>query len=202
MTQRMPGRIQVTLLIAGLLALRPGLALEVEHLQVRFHDGEYRLDMTATLAAPLTRVESVLRDYARYPQLDARILKAQVLTRLGVTESGAQLELLTRINVCFSFLCRKVERVERVEERPGELLATVIPERSDAERGSTHTQLSALGERTRVVYSTQIVPKFWVPALVGRSLMLRSLRDATVSLFEHIEQRAAEPNDQKAAAAT
>jgi hypothetical protein len=35
------------------------------------------------------------------------------------------------------------------------------------------------------------VPKFWVPALVGRPLMLRNLREATVSLFEHIEKRAA-----------
>jgi hypothetical protein len=164
------------------------LALEIERVQVRFHDGEYQLTMTAMLAAPLPKVESVLRDYAHYPGLDARILNAQVLTRLSPT----QLELMTRINVCFSFLCRKVDRVERVEEQPGELLATVIPERSDAERGSTRTQLSTQGDRTRVEYSTQIVPKFWVPALFGRALMLRSLRDATVTLFEHIEQRAAQ----------
>lgn len=177
-----------TLLALGLLMARPSMALEIEHVQVRFHDGEYQLTMSATLAAPLPKVESVLRDYAHYPQLDARILNAQVLKHVNAT----QLELMTRINVCFSFLCRKVERVERVEERPGELLATVIPERSDAERGSTHTQLSAQGDRTRVEYSTQIVPKFWVPALFGRALMLRSLRDATVTLFEHIEQRAAQ----------
>jgi hypothetical protein len=182
-------------LCIGMLVGRPGLALGIEQVQTGFHDGEYRLTMTATLAAPLGSVESVLRDYARYPQLDARILSAQVLSR----SSAAQLELQTRINVCFSFLCRKVERVERVEERPGELLATVIPERSDAERGSTHTQLSARGDRTRVIYTTTIVPKFWVPALLGRSLMLRSLRDATVTLFEHIEQRAAQlPRDPSA----
>ncbi len=176
------------LLALGLLAGRPGLALQVEQVQAWFHDGEYRLTMTATLAAPLSRVESVLRDYAQYPQLDARILDARVLTHLSAT----QLELMTRINVCFSFLCREVERVEQVDERPGELLATVIPQRSDAERGSTHTRLSAQGARTRVVYATRIVPKFWVPALFARSLMLRSLRDSTITLFERIEQRAAQ----------
>lgn len=164
-------------------------ALEVEHLQTRFHDGEYQLTMTATLAAPLAQVEAILRDYANYPQLDTRILAAQVLAR----SSPQQLELLTRINVCIAFLCRKVERVERVDESPGELLAIVLPERSDAERGSTHIQLSAQSDRTRVVYATQIVPKFWVPALLGRPLMLRNLRDATISLFTHIEQRAAAP---------
>jgi hypothetical protein len=177
------------LLAIGLLLGRPSFALEVEQIQVRFHDGEYQLTMTALLAAPLPKVEAVLRDYQQYPQLDTRIVSAQVLKR----SSATQLELMTRINVCFSFLCRKVERVEQVEEQPGELLATVIPERSDAARGSTHTQLIARDGQTRVVYATSIVPKFWVPALLGRSMMLRSLRDATVTLFEHIEQRAAQP---------
>jgi hypothetical protein len=162
-------------------------ALQIEALQTRFHDGAYELTMTATLSAPADRVEAVLRDYASYPQLDARILTARVLSRSGPHE----LELLTRINVCFAFLCRKVERVEQVQETPGELLATVIAERSDAQRGRTQTQLRELNGTTQVIYVTEIVPKFWVPALVGRSLMLRSLRDATVNLFTHVEQRAA-----------
>jgi hypothetical protein len=175
------------LLGIGLLLSNPGCALEVQQLQVQFQDDEYRLTLIALLAAPLPAVESVLRNYAQYPQLDDRILTAQVLSR----SSASKLELQTRIKVCFSFLCRKVERVERVEERPGELLATVIPERSDAERGSTHAQLTAQGEYTRVVYATAIKPKFWVPALLGRSMMLHSMREATVTLFQRIEQRAA-----------
>lgn len=177
------------LLIMGLSAV-PCDALEVEQLQARYRDGEYQLTLTATLNAPLHAVETVLRDYAGYPGLDSRILTAQVLSRADHN----QLELFTRLNVCVAFVCRKLERVEHVEERPGELVATIIPERSDAERGSTHTQLIAIktpqGERTRVIYRSQIVPKFWVPALVGRSLMLRNFREATISLFDHIEQRA------------
>ena len=189
MTLRLPTRAsQLALLTISLLAGQPGLALGIEQVRTEFHEGEYRLSMTAMLAAPIASVESVLRDYARYPQLDERILKAQVLTRVSAT----QVELMTRINVCFSFWCRQVQRVERVDERPGELLASVIPERSDAARGSSHTLLSVQGAGTRVVYTTQIVPKFWVPALLGRSLMLHSLREGTITLFERIEQRAAQ----------
>lgn len=188
---RQSSRSSLVALLVLLISVvsQPSCALEVQHLQAEFQDGEYRLTMTALLAAPLPEVEAVLRDYAQYPQLDARILSSEVLHRSNATE----LELQTRINVCFSFLCRKVERVERVEERPGELLATVIPTRSDAERGSTRTQLTAQGQHTRVTYVTDIEPKFWVPALLGRSLMLRSMREATVALFESIEQRAARP---------
>ena len=166
--------------------------MEVQQLQVQFHGGEYQLSMTATLSAPMGRVAAVLRDYASYPQLDSRIVTSQVVSR----PAPNRVELMTRINVCFAFFCRKVDRVEQVEERPDGLLATVIPDRSDAKSGRTQTQLSASadGSHTTLVYSTQIVPKFWVPALLGRSLMLHSLRDATISLFEHIEQRAAVPS--------
>lgn len=164
----------------------PLQAFELEHIETHYTDGEYRLSMTATLAAPLHEVEAVLRDYPHYPDLDARILEARVVT----VEPGT-VQLFTRIHVCFSFLCRNVERVERVEERPTELLATVIAEHSDAERGETHTVLLAQGAQTRIQYTTFIVPKFWVPAWFGRSLMLRTLRDGTVNLFQHVEQRAA-----------
>ena len=161
-------------------------AFTLEQVSTRYEAGEYRLALTATLAAPLQQVEAVLRDYARYPELDARILEARIVR---VTAPG-QLQLFTRIHVCVSILCRNVERTEQVEEHAGELLATIIADRSDAERGATHTVLSADGVLTRVHYTTYIVPKFWVPALFGRSLMLRTLRDGTLALFQHVEQRA------------
>ncbi|MES1195516.1 MAG: hypothetical protein ABUL58_01040 [Steroidobacter sp.] len=161
-------------------------ALELHSINTEYVNGEYRLTMTATLSARTDRVETVLRDYAQYHALDSRILDARIIRRI----SPSQLELFTRIKVCFSFLCRNVDRTETVEERPLELLATVIPERSDAVRGSTRTLLSSDGDRTQVQYSTSIVPRFWVPALFGRSIMLRTLRDASTSMFEHIEKRA------------
>src|SRR5882757_2673710 len=164
-------------------------AFEVEQLNTRYEAGQYRLSMTVILAAPLHQVEAVLRDYAHYPELDPRILEARVLN----SSTPGTVQLFTRIHVCVSLLCRNVERIEQVEERPGEMVATIIPEHSDAEQGSTHTVLSAQGERTQVRYTTFIVPKFWVPAWFGRALMLRTLRDGTLNLFQHIEQRAATP---------
>lgn len=162
-------------------------AFELDQIATHYEAGEYRLSMTATLAAPLHRVEDALRDYAHYPELDTRILEARVTTPpiLGA------LQLFTRIRVCVSFVCRNVDRVEQVQERPGEIVATVIADRSDAVRGETHTVLVAQGAFTQVRYTTFIVPKFWIPAWLGRALMLRTLRDGTINLFQHIEQRAA-----------
>jgi hypothetical protein len=161
-------------------------AMDMHSINAEYVNGEYRLTMTATLTAHSDRVEAVLRDYAHYKSLDTRILDAHVVSRPQTN----QVQLFTRIRVCFSLLCRNVDRIELVEERPWELLATIIPAKSDAERGGTHTVLIADGEHTQVQYTTYIVPKFWVPALFGRSIMLRTLRDATTSMFENIEKRA------------
>jgi hypothetical protein len=161
-------------------------AMDIRKVTTEYINGEYRLSMTATLNAPADRVETVLRDYARYNTLDSRILDAHVVARTGVDE----VKLFTRIRVCFTFLCRNVDRTELVMEKPLELEATVVPQASDAERGATHTVLKSEGATTLVEYHTSIVPKFWVPALFGRSMMLRTLRDATTSMFEHIEKRA------------
>lgn len=180
-----PGRL--CLLASLLVAITsPVHALEIGRVTTEYVSGEYRLTWTATLHAPAERVEQVLRDYGKYNTLDSRILDAHVVERTRIDE----VKLFTRIRVCFSFLCRNVDRTELVTEKPLELEAVVLPEKSDAERGSTHTVLKAQDGTTVVEYHTTIVPKFWVPALFGRGIMLRTLRDATTSMFEHIEKRA------------
>lgn len=161
-------------------------AMDTDSINASYVDGEYRLTMKATLNARAERVAAVLRDYAQYKELDSRILDAHVITHPKPNE----VELFTRIRVCFTLLCRNVDRTELVEEQPLELLATVIPDKSDAKRGSTHTVLIAEGDHTRVQYTTTIVPKFWVPALFGHSIMLHTLRSATLNMFEHIEKMA------------
>lgn len=164
----------------------PARALDMQSINTEYVNGEYRLTMTATLSARADRVEAVLRDYAHYHSLEDRILDAHVISR----PRPDQVQLFTRLRVCFSFLCRNVDRVETVDERPLELIATVVPDKSDAERGATHTVLTAEGDRTQVQYTTSIVPKFWVPALFGRSIMLHTLRDATLTMFQNIEKMA------------
>jgi len=178
------------LLAAAPLACMPALAhaLEVEHVDTRYENGEYRLELTAVLDAPRDLVQRVVRDYQDYVHLDSRILEARVLGR----PQPHLVELYTKLRMCFGPFCRNVRRVESVEERTNELIATVVPDRSDVERGTTRTALYEKAGRTELHYSTQIVPKIWIPAFVGRSLMLRTLREATLDLFRHVETRARE----------
>lgn len=165
----------------------PAHALTIEHSESRYVDKKYyQFEMVATLDAPVERVEAVLRDYANYTALDARILDARVLERPA--RFSAILE--TTVRACFGPFCRNVKRVERVQESPLELTAITDPARSDVTFGETHTMLSVSEGRTRVSYRTAIAPAFWIPAIAGRRWMLNTLGDATIELFKNVEQRA------------
>ena len=180
----------IAALLICVLAADCAEALDVQRADTHYDNGRYELELEATIHAPPDEVQRVLRNYAAYPQLDARVLDSKVLERMN----GGEVLLYSRVRACFAFICRGVERVERVEERPYELVATAVPERSDVKFGLTQTQISTSGpQTTRLVYRTQIEPKFWVPRIVGRRAMLSTLREATIDLFTQVERTAQQP---------
>jgi hypothetical protein len=178
--------LAAVLLAASLLPATVG-AFEIEKSETRYADRRYQCDLSVKLDAPPDKVEAILRDYERYPTLDTRILQARVLER---PEPNVVM-LETTVRVCFGWFCRNVTRVERVQESEHALAATTDPSRSDVRFGETHTQLLPdENGGTLVHYRTSITPGFWIPAVVGRRWMLRTLEDATGDLFMNVEMRA------------
>jgi hypothetical protein len=172
------------------IALSPlaAQALSVQSLDASLKEGVYRVALVARVDAPVEDVAAVLTDYAAYRQLDPRIRSA---TLLPSEEAGVAL-VRTVVRACAGFFCRNVERVERVERREGELLATVIPERSELLHGRTRTTWQAAEAATEVTYQAEFVPAFWVPTAIGRRYAERALRASTLQLFDNVEKRARE----------
>ena len=54
-------------------------ALDVERAEATYLDKRYTFELVATIDAPIDRVDSILKDYASYPTLDARILESRVM---------------------------------------------------------------------------------------------------------------------------
>jgi len=172
------------------LALLPRVAdaLSVQSLQASLRGGVYRVELVARVDAPVEDVAAVLTDYAGYFGLDPRIRASDVLPS---EDEGVEL-VRTIVRVCAGFFCRNVERVERVERRDGELLATVIPEQSELKSGLTRTTWQADNEATSVTYQVEFVPDFWVPSAIGRRYAERVLKASTLELFGNVEKRARE----------
>ncbi len=160
-------------------------AIDIETIDVRYQDGLYHVQFVAELEATPDAVSQVLKDYAMYPTLDARIKES----RLIATPAGASTRLYTRLKGCLNrFLCRSMVRIEILRESPGDLVATAIPDLSDVEKSVTHTQWQASAKGTRVSYSLTLDPKFWVPAIFGRRAMIDTMREGTVNMFTSVER--------------
>lgn len=186
--RRATSALHATAIGIAALAAPDAFAFELQFAEAKFVDEEYRFEMTAVLDAPVEYVERVLRDYESYKSLDARILEAHVIER---SEEQHVATLATILRACVGPICRNVKRVERVEESPLGLLAVTDASRSDMKFGETRMQLADVAEgRTRVTYKTRLKPDFWIPALIARRIMLTTLEDATIALFQNVEKRA------------
>lgn len=176
-----------------MLSVPAARAFTVEHSEARYADKHFQYELVVTLDAPIERVDAVLRDYADYPSLNARILSAKVLER----QAPDVVTLETTVEVCLGWFCRDVTRVERVQESTYVLLAVADPERSDVRFSETRSELSpAHHGATRVKYVTNVVPGFWVPAVGGRRMMLKMLETETRNLFMSVEDKARETTRQ------
>jgi hypothetical protein len=170
------------LFLAAVLLAPSAHALDVERLDVRRNAARYVVEFRAYLAAPADQVGAVLKDYENYPKLDARILESR-------REAGDRSQLHTRLRGCVGGLfCRTMQRVETLEEMPGGLIATAVPGKSDVTFGHTHSQWQPRNGGTELVYRLEIEPDFWVPPLFGPPLMIRTLREGTLSLFTNVER--------------
>jgi hypothetical protein len=175
------------LLALAVLCSGTAHALEVRRLDVTFQGDRYVVILNAQLDAPPDAVGQVLKRYDDYPSLDPRILEARVLSR----EREHSLRLYTRMRGCLgSLMCRNLQRVEQVEERPDEILATAVLDQSDVRFGVTRSQWQPQNGGTALQYRLEIMPKFWVPRFFGRRLMLSTLREGTLSLFTNVEREA------------
>lgn len=175
----------LVLLLALALPL-PGGAMEVQRLVVTEHDGAYSVELEAVLDAPASGVIAVLTDYARYPSLDPRIAEARV-----IGESDGLPLLFTRLRGCLgSWLCRDMDRYERITQGDGLLVAESVPGRGDLESGRAVTSFEPRGHATYVRYRTDFRPSFWMPRFLVRGAMLRTLESATREMFTNVESRA------------
>lgn len=164
----------------------PGQAMDVQRLAVAERDGAYSVEFEAVLDAAPGGILAVLTDYPRYPALDPRIVEA----RLVADGEGRPL-LFTRLRGCLvSWLCRELDRYERISQDASSLIAEAVPGMGDVVRGRAATYLAARGPQTRVRYRMEFQPSFWMPRFLVRTAMLDTLESATRTLFANVEARA------------
>jgi hypothetical protein len=179
------------LLLGGIFLIQSGYAGEVLDSYVGTHEDHFLLRIDMLIDADTERVRQLLTDYAHLDQLSQSITRSEVLEsqppnyRIRVTTDG-----------CILFFCRELVQVQDVTElNDGYILVTVVPEMSDFSYSRNMWRIRKQNDDTRVTYSSDLVPGFWIPPLIGTSLFKHKLLEDTHLLIENLERLANLPHD-------
>ena len=162
-------------------------AAELVDIQVSNTGNQYFLESESLLKASVPSVFKVLLDYDNFTKLSSVYEESRYL------ESGPDgaPRVYTLAQGCMLFVCRDVEKVERLEIRPNQrIVATVIPEYSNLEQGVTEWLLTADGENTRLIYRMELTPRFWVPPLIGPPIIRYVLAKGGEQALQRLEAAA------------
>ena len=179
------------LLLGGIFLIQSSYAGEVLDSNVGTHEDHFLLRIDMLIDADTERVRQLLTDYAHLDQLSQSITRSEVLEsqppnyRIRVTTDG-----------CLLFFCRELVQVQDVTElNDGYILVTVVPEMSDFSYSRNMWRIRKQNDDTRVTYSSDLVPSFWIPPLIGTSLFKHKLLEETRLLIENLERLANLPHD-------
>lgn len=163
-----------------LLPTLPALAL-AETVVTRLDQDSYSVRMEVQISAPSEYVRALLTDYEHLDRVNPSISKSQLL---GSFKPG-QARVRTVTRSCVAFMCFDMTQVQDVEVRPdGEIIATMVPGKSDFKDGVALWRILPNGTGTHVVFEARMRPAFWVPPLIGMWMIERQIdQQLAVTVF-------------------
>ena len=173
------------------LTSQAAFAGEVLDSHVGTHEGHYLLRIDMLIDADTERVRQLLTDYARLDRLSDSITQSELLA-----SDAPHFQIRVTTQGCVIFFCRELVQVQDVSELPnGYIIVTVLPEMSDFTYSKNVWRIRALNDRTRVTYSSDLVPDFWIPPLFGTAIFKNQLLEESRQVIENLEQLANSPDD-------
>ena len=150
------------------------------------HDDErYKLTFEVVLNAGRDKVWQIMTDYNRLTRVSKVIVESRILKqedenrhRVGVT-----------LHACILIFCKTMKKVVDIEARPqDDIVVTGVPALSDFSYSVEHWEVSAEGAKTRLRYSAEMVPDFFIPPLIGpwlvKSFLQREIRGIAIKVEE------------------
>lgn len=179
--------MRILWLLCCLILAAPTQAAEFYTLEVS-HDGDrYHVRADVHLAAPLKDVYQVLTDFDHMTRIAPSIRQSRVVQRIDEYTT----RVYTEHRVCVAFFCRNVKQTQDVAELTDhDIVSTTLPEQSNVSYGSASLHLDPEGQGTRMHWDFVLEPDFWIPPLLGPSLVERAMRRQGHDTAEGVERLA------------
>jgi hypothetical protein len=174
-------------------------AVELTNMQVDRKGDRFYMNSTLLVEAPIESMLAILLDYNNLHQFSRGIVHSQVVT----PDDDDVRRVYTHIRGCVAFICRSIERIEKLEVfDEHRIVATLVPELSknvawnlstwELERVSVKAKQANNKpvQLTRIHYTLEFEPDFWVPPIIGGYLVKKSLSEDGVEILSRMEAHA------------
>ncbi len=161
-------------------------AAEIQSIGVKKKAGRYIVTSLSVVQAPPEAVFEFLTDYDNFHKISSVFVESHFIERDPVGVGGV---VYTLTRGCVAFLCKSIERVERLKAEPHHRVqASVLADRSSGARyGEATWELSPMDGGTRIDYVLEMEPDFWIPPVLGPWAVKRSLKRGAEGAVERLE---------------
>jgi uncharacterized membrane protein len=179
--------IRICCLVTLILCSPTSTADELEGLSVTAVDGEFSLQVAVVLNAPVDYVYKVITDYKNAYRINPAITNVEILP------SGHDDVVRVRnlSEQCVGPFCFDIAWAGDITETgDGVLKVKTLPGLSDFVSGSASWHIRPQGERTLVLYESKLKPAFFIPPVIGDSILKNHIKNDTLATFKRIECQA------------
>jgi hypothetical protein len=161
------------------------LAFEFSEAEVTENNGVFKIRVDAVINAPPDYIRAVLTDYLHIYRLSPSIIESEVLP----SSIDEETHVRTRLLCCTPVFCREVERVEAVRLlASGDLEAKIVPGLSEFKSGKATWKIMPFEGNSRMVYEASLEPDFFIPPVVGTSIVKNNLKNEFLTTLERVER--------------
>lgn len=169
---------------AATVPASPALELQVDRIDSGDGGKMYRIASSGTVAATPAAVWRILTDYNRMADYVPDMKSARVVSRDGdkviIEQHGA---------ARFLFFSRDIHLVVQVHEQaPNKLDVSLIDGDMKVYRCTWELMPVAATGGTRVVYNATIEPKFYVPGMVGASMVRKDVAKMMAAVLLRLDR--------------
>ncbi len=157
---------------------------EMRSVDVHHIEGRYVMESEVWFAAGIEAVFAVFLDYDLSTQFSSAIEAARNIEPDG----DGRRRFYIRNRGCVLLFCVTFERYGFVEHVPNKVIkASIDPDRSDFHLSNETWAFHREGDGTKVFYTVEFEPKFWVPPVIGPYVIKRELRLNAGDAVDRIE---------------
>ena len=168
-----------------LIVWLPAQAAEMRNVKVSHERGRYEMQSEVLFDVGLEALYDVFLDYDLSPQFSSWIVEARDLEPDELGRPG----YFIHNRGCVLFICKSVVRQGHVEHEPFSRIAAIAdPEKSDFEVSNETWTFRQEPDGVVVIYRLEMVPKFWVPPVIGPMVIKRKLKSSGGDALDRIEE--------------